>query len=462
MRVVLFKSLVDARRVRILHKAAEIKGPIVYWMERDQRVQENWALLYAQQLAKQYEQSLVVVFCLSQKQPARTLRQFDFMMQGLQEVQASLHDLHIPFYLVVGDVDQELITFAKKHKVGAVVTDFNPLRYKKKLIESLVKKMPCSLYEVDAHNIIPCWVASQKKEFGAYTLRPKLYKLLSSFLVSFPRVQKQVIAWNEKVNEIAWDKLLQKVDCDRTVEPVAWVRPGEKQAHKMLRSFLQQKLTMYDQKRNDPTADAQSNLSPYLHFGQISAQTVALAVQDDDYSYSSESKKAFLEELIVRKELTDNYCYYEPAYDTIQGFPAWAQTSLQEHGDDDREYVYTLHQFEQAKTHEGLWNAAQLEMVKTGKMHGYMRMYWAKKILEWSKTVQEALKIALYLNDKYSLDGQDPNGYVGVAWAIGGLHDRAWFERAVYGKVRYMNYNGCKSKFDVKKYMQNNHNLSEK
>ena len=167
-----------------------------------------------------------------------------------------------------------------------------------------------------------------------------------------------------------------------------------------------------------------------------------------------EDKDAFLEEMIIRRELSDNFCEYEPEYDQFEGFHAWSQKTLNEHRNDEREYIYPLGQFEAAETHDDLWNAAQNEMKITGKMHGYMRMYWAKKILEWTPSPEIAQQIAIDLNDKYELDGRDPNGYTGIAWSIGGIHDRAWFERPIFGKIRYMNYNGCKSKFDVMKYIE--------
>ena len=218
---------------------------------------------------------------------------------------------------------------------------------------------------------------------------------------------------------------------------------------KQLGHFLEHKLVGYERDRNDPNIDGQSGLSPYLHFGQISAQRVALEVLK-----GMKDAGAFLEELIVRKELSDNYCYYNQHYDDMQGFPAWAIKSLAEHEKDRREYLYTQQELEKARTHDDLWNAAQNEMLQTGKMHGYMRMYWAKKILEWTESPAAALRAAIYLNDRYELDGRDANGYAGIAWSLGGLHDRAWKERAIFGKVRYMSYKGAKSKFDVQSYIK--------
>ena len=229
---------------------------------------------------------------------------------------------------------------------------------------------------------------------------------------------------------------------------LSWIEPGESGASKTLRNFLETKLSRYDTDRNDPNRDGQSNLSPYLHFGQIGASRVALEVMQ-----SMQDAGAFLEELIVRRELSDNFCYYNQNYDNVQGFPDWARSTLEEHARDRREYLYKLEELERGKTHDDLWNAAQLEMVQRGKMHGYMRMYWAKKILEWTESPAEALRAVIYLNDRYELDGRDPNGYVGAAWSLGGVHDRAWKERAIYGKVRYMSYNGSKRKFDVQAYI---------
>jgi deoxyribodipyrimidine photo-lyase len=227
--------------------------------------------------------------------------------------------------------------------------------------------------------------------------------------------------------------------------------PGSSAAHRQLQVFLSKRLAGYNELRNNPTEPGQSGLSPYLHFGQLSAQRVALEAQRYDGDIASQ--EAFLEELIVRRELSDNFCYYNEKYDSFEGFPSWAQKTLNEHRRDPRPHVYDRDALEAGDTHDELWNAAQQEMVAAGKMHGYMRMYWAKKILEWAPTPEEALANAIYLNDRYELDGHDPNGYAGVAWSIGGVHDRAWPEREIFGKIRYMSYGGCKRKFPVDDYV---------
>eukprot|EP01098_Paradermamoeba_levis_P003367 TRINITY_DN1546_c0_g1_i4.p1 TRINITY_DN1546_c0_g1~~TRINITY_DN1546_c0_g1_i4.p1 ORF type:complete len:271 (-),score=59.93 TRINITY_DN1546_c0_g1_i4:6-818(-) len=239
---------------------------------------------------------------------------------------------------------------------------------------------------------------------------------------------------------------------DRTVGVLNEWKGGEEEAMKRLKTFCDQRLKIYSDSRNDPTSKSLSDLSPYLHFGQIASQRAILEAQKLK-KISASSVESFVEEIMVRKELADNFCFYNPNYDNLNGANDWAKKTLDDHRKDKREFVYTLKQFELGVTHDDLWNACQLQMVREGKMFGFLRMYWAKKILEWTPDPETALKVAIYLNDKYELDGRDPNGYVGCAWAIMGTHDQGWAERSVFGKIRYMNYQGCKRKFDVEKYV---------
>jgi deoxyribodipyrimidine photo-lyase len=274
---------------------------------------------------------------------------------------------------------------------------------------------------------------------------------LPEYLDPFPRIKRHPGQWPGQADLTGWEDVVAELKVDRTVPEVDWIQPGERAARKALSRFVRRKLAHYDEDRNDPNTGGQSDLSPYLHFGQIAAQRVALAVKESEAPESQ--KEAFLEELIVRRELSDNYCYYNEGYDSFDSFPEWARATLEKHSKDRREYLYDIGTLERGKTHDELWNAAQREMVRRGKMHGYMRMYWAKKILEWTSGPGAALKSAMYLNDRFELDGRDPNGYTGVAWSIGGVHDRPWPERPVFGKIRYMSYGGCKSKFDIAQYI---------
>jgi deoxyribodipyrimidine photo-lyase len=438
-------------RIRILKEGKRGQGPVIYWMSRDQRSCDNWALLYAQEMALRFKAPLGVVFCLVPEFLEACIRQYGFMLKGIQETEGYLKDKQILFSLLKGLPFKTIPEFAHQHRISTLVTDFDPLRIKTEWKRKVAKQIDVPFFEVDAHNIIPCWHASPKQEFAAYTFRPKVKRMLYEFLEPFPTLKKHPIPWKTKNLITDWEDARKSLKVDRKVAEIEWIKPGEKEGKMTLKNFIKTRLSDYDKDRNDPNRDAQSDLSPYLHFGQISAQRVALEVLKD--SKEDQNRDAFLEELIVRRELADNYCFYNPDYDKFQGFPDWAKKTLHEHRKDKREYNYPNEQFEEGKTQDALWNAAQIQMVKTGKMHGYMRMYWAKKILEWTESPEQAQKIAIDLNDKYELDGRDPNGYTGIAWSIGGVHDRAWFKRPIFGKIRFMSAKGASSKFDVKAYI---------
>jgi deoxyribodipyrimidine photo-lyase len=445
------RNEVKKERVRMLNDKDRGKGPVIYWMSRDQRAADNWALLFAQELALEQKVPLEVIFCLVPVFLQATIRPYDFMLRGLEETEKNLADKNISFFLLKGSPGKKIPEYVRKSHAGALVTDFDPLKIKRKWRGEILPQLSISFYEVDGHNLIPCWAASPKQEFAAYTFRPKVKKRLQDFMDPFPSLKKHPFTRKIEIKLTDWVDARKSLMADTSVPAVDWIEPGEKAAHRMLRYFMRHKLTAYNTQRNDPNCDVSSNFSPYLHFGQISAQRIAQDVRNA--SAPTDAREAFLEELIVRRELADNYCFYNKNYDNFRGFPDWAKKTLAEHRRDKREYEYMPMQFEKGLTHDELWNAAQMEMVKTGKMHGYMRMYWAKKILEWTKSPEEAQKIAIALNDKYEIDGRDPNGYTGIAWSIGGVHDRAWFSRPVFGKVRYMSFRGARSKFDVKAYI---------
>ncbi|HQJ78948.1 MAG TPA: deoxyribodipyrimidine photo-lyase [Methanothrix sp.] len=440
-------SMVDPKRARILSEHPFQAGPVVYWMSRDQRVNDNWALLYAQELATRRAAPLAAVFCLAPRFLESGSRQYNFMLAGLKEVEQSLSRLGIAFRLLYGDPGVEITQFLEDCGAGALVSDFSPLRISRGWKNAVAAQITIPFHEVDAHNVIPCWHASVKQEWAAYTFRPKVHRLLGEFLIDFPPLKRQKIRWPGEM-ENDWKRAEASIEAE-SVADANWLVPGEAAARAVLDEFLSRKLSGYDEYRNDPTKDGQSNLSPYLHLGQISAQRAALQALSGPTDAS-----AFLEELVVRRELADNFCCYNPEYDSVNSFPDWAKETLRVHQNDRREYIYSLKELERAETHDDLWNASQKEMLCRGKMHGYLRMYWAKKILEWSESTADALHAAIYLNDRYELDGRDPNGFTGIAWSIGGLHDRAWKEREVFGKVRYMSYNGLRSKFNVPAYIK--------
>lgn len=442
--------LVDARRVRAVDRGTRGSGPVVCWMSRDQRVDDNWALLFAREMALERAVPLVVVFCLFTPFLGAGLRQYGFLLRGLAEVERSLRERGIPFALLRGDPRNRIPAFVEAHRCGAVVTDFSPLRIRTAQVADVAAALEVPLYEVDAHNVVPARYVTDKREYAARTIRPKLWRTAPAFLTDFPELEEMdgpIDRWPP----VDWDQVWAGLDVRGDIPEATSIVPGEAAALRCLEGFLAERLARYPEERNDPARDALSGLSPYLHFGQIAPQRAALAVQAADAP--QEAKDAFLEESIVRRELAENFCLHAEDYDHMSAFPDWARTTLAEHAEDPRPALYSLEEMERAATHDEAWNAAQKEMVRTGKMHGYMRMYWGKKILEWSESPQEAYQIAIFLNNTYELDGRNPNGYAGVAWCFGN-HDQGWKERPVYGKVRYMNANGLKRKFDAEGYVE--------
>ena len=455
-------KLVNRKRVRKL-KAGDVgPGPVVYWCSRDQRAADNWALIHACESAAATGAPVVVAFSLVPAFLGAGARQFGFMLRGLREMEAALKSRGIPFALLRGDPSETVPAFAKALDAGLIVVDQSPLRLGREWRDAVADRAPCPTHEVDAHNVVPVWEASPKLEVGARTLRGKLAKLYPEFLVEFPDLPNVSDA---KLSDAAaravdaarvtdWDATIaEAVQAGKAVPEVSWAVPGENAARATLEHFLTRRLRLYEH-RNDPAKpQALSGLSPYLHFGHISGARCALEAKRFSKS-ASKAVEGFFEELVVRRELADNFCWYSPKYDQLEGQKYdWAKDTLRAHASDPRDHVYSLEQFEQAKTHDKLWNAAQLELVHGGKMHGFMRMYWAKKILEWTKTPEQALEFAIHLNDKYSLDGRDPNGYVGCAWSIVGVHDQGWKERPVFGKIRYMALSGCEKKFKIPDYI---------
>ena len=440
-------------RTRHLKNGVFSGNSVLYWMIRDKRVNDNWALLEAQKIALKNNVPLIVCFNYYNKYSQANNRHYQFLFDGLKEVHSSLSKLNIQFHLLQGKSDQAIPKFIDKYTVGHLVVDFSPLRVYKNRLNKVLQKTAIPVSQVDAHNIVPVWQASEKKEFAAYTIRPKIKRLLPDYLTDIPKVTKHPYILDVTQNKINWDNALSSLRLDESVMPLDWINPGEKSAMELLKK-IKSSLVNYNEHRNDPNLDKLSNMSPFFHYGHIAPQRVALEIKNSNLP--PEDKDAYLEEMIIRRELADNFCHYEKNYDQFEGFHAWAQKTLNEHRNDEREFVYSPEEFEYSETHDDLWNAAQDEMKIKGKMHGFMRMYWAKKILEWSPSPEIAQQTAIELNDKYQIDGRDPNGYTGIAWSIGGIHDRAWFERPVFGKIRFMNYNGCKRKFNVQTYIENN------
>jgi len=443
---------VNSHRIKPINRIEFSGKGVCYWMQRDKRVADNWALLHAQDLALKYKVPLYVCFTYLGKFKEANIRQYQFMFEGLKETEKKLRNKGIPFYLLNGNPVSEILKFIQKNKIGSLITDFSPLKVYRNRIRAAAAKVNIQFHQVDAHNIIPIWTASDKQEYAAHTFRRKVLKNIDEYLTEYPDLINHPIQPVNKPKSIDWDDQINNLEVDRSILPINWLKSGEGNALNLLKSFKNKNYLTYADEKNNPNLNGTSNLSPYLHFGQISAQRIALSF----YSHESIESKGFLEQLIVRRELADNFCYYNNLYDSFDGFPNWAKKSLNSHRYDEREYIYSFSELENANIHDELWNAAQRQMATTGKMHTYMRMYWAKKILEWSQTPEIALQNTIDLNDKYELDGRDPNGYTGIAWSIGGVHDRPWFDRPIFGQVRYMSFGGCKSKFNIDSYIASN------
>jgi len=391
----------------------------------------------------------LAAFGLTADFPEANARHYRFMLEGLQQVEKDLAGRGIRLVVRAESPPQCVVKLAKK--ACLVIVDEGHLRVQRQWRAEVAEKITCPLIEVETNVIVPVETAAEKENFSAGTFRPRIRRQLDAYLVPLRHRQVRFPSLGSPFESLDLrdiDKVILRLKVDRSVGPAPGLTGGGEQAKRHLENFISRKLDGYGDRRNDPSLDGTSNLSPYLHFGQISPLQVALKVGQTQ----SPGKDAFLEELIVRRELSFNFVYYNHQYDSYECLPPWVRRTLDFHRRDRRQYVCSLEEFETGKTHDPYWNAAQEEMALTGKMHGYMRMYWGKKILEWSKGPEEGFRIALHLNNKYELDGRDPNGYAGVAWCFG-KHDRAWAERPVFGKVRYMNAAGLKRKFDPDAYV---------
>jgi len=430
---------------------------VVYWMQSSHRTECNMALGYAISWANKLDKPLIVFFGLTHGFKEANLRHYTFMLEGLREVKAQLEEIGVKLAIRHESPELGVVTLSKD--ACLTITDKGYLKMLKRWYSFATANLTCPLVQVEDNVVVPVETASIKEEYSASTLRPKIQKQRKSFLHAPKQHEPKKSSLDLKYDSINLenvDTVVSALHIEKSVGKAMGFQGGSSQAIKRLTDFLKNKLVAFPDLRNDPTVDFTSDLSAYLHFGQISPVKIALKVLTAEAPV--EAKEAYLEELVVRRELAMNYVYFNENYDSFTGLPNWAKLTLNKHKADSREYLYNLEELEQAQTHDPYWNAAENQMRTTGKMHGYMRMYWGKKILEWSKTPQDAFKVALYLNDKYELDGRDPNGFTGVAWCFG-KHDRPWKERPVFGTVRYMNTNGLRRKFDADKYVEKIKNL---
>jgi deoxyribodipyrimidine photo-lyase len=442
--------MIHNERLKMLNDKPLLKKKyVLYWMQQAQRSEYNHALEYAIETANKLDNPLLVCFGLTHDFPEANARHYHFMLEGLKETKRNLKERGIQ--MIVQPGPPRMIAENLARHACAVITDRGYLRIQREWRRYVANRVPCSVMQVETDVVVPVETVSAKEEYSAATIRNKIQRRLKDFLIPIKKTRITNRSVNFTFKQLDIDdigKAIKRLKIDHSVARTSRYTGGTSVAKKLLKDFIRTNLRSFGRERNDPGTDILSLMSPYLHFGQISPLYIALQVRDAQ----SPGTDSYLEELIVRRELSMNFVFYNQQYDSFGGLPKWAQHTLKAHSRDRRPYVYTASQLEQAQTHDPYWNAAQMEMNKHGKMHGYMRMYWGKKIIEWTENPTQAFEIALYLNNKYELDGRDPNGYAGVAWCFG-KHDRPWPERRIFGKVRYMNAAGLKRKFRIEKYV---------
>ena len=448
------KRLSDDARVTV--RRPGIPDPdcncVVYWMQRAQRAFDNPALDIAISLGNELSKPVVVFFAPVPFYPGSNQRHFRFLADGIPDISEGLSQRGVGF-VFRSYPEHNLFIFCEQVRAAIVIGDENPLRETEDWRLRVARGLRIPFWTVDADVIVPSRLL-EREHYAARTIRPRLLELLPTFLTQ-PENPEAHVGWAAppQLRSENWEQdFTRDWTLDRSVATVQGWTGGSKQAMRSLKEFVRSKLASYPDGRNRPESDSTSRLSPYLNFGHLGPHTIALCVKAADAPDTA--KQAYLEQLIVRRELAVNFARFNSSYDSLECLEPWADRSFARHASDRRPVLYSGEQLEHAETHDPLWNAAQKQMALTGWMHNYLRMYWAKKILEWSPSVASAYQRAIYLNDRYELDGRDPNGYAGIAWAIVGKHDRPWFERPVFGQVRYMSLASTGRKFDAKRYIE--------
>lgn len=429
-------------------------GDVLYWMEQSQRAEDNHALEYAVTLANEFHRSLHVVFGLMEDDQDATLRQYRFMLEGLQETHAMLARRGILMTIRFGHpVD---VALEAGRTASVIVCDRGYLRHQEVWRRKVAEEAACKVVQIESDVVVPVEVASRKAETAARTFREKLQRHLAKYLVDLPPQTLHRPSTSSSPRGLQLDDLeavLHELKLDRAVPSVEkFHQGGTSQAKSRFREFIAHRLEGYERARNQPQDPHVSYMSMYLHFGQISPLYLALQVQRAPIVLRGDVA-SFLDELMVHRELSINFCRFTSNYDQYECIPRWANNTLEIHKKDRRQHLYSVEQLEAAETHDPYWNAACRHMLVSGYMHNHMRMYWGKKIVEWSRTPEEAHAATLHIMNRQYLDGRDPNSYSNTAWLFG-LHDRPWGERPIFGKVRYMAASGLERKFDVDLYVK--------
>lgn len=447
-------------RVTQLNESKEnIKGRyVLYWMQMFKRASHNYALNFAIQMANERRLPLVVYEGLKFYYPWASDRIHTFILEGVAEKQAEFSErgIRYMFYLQRNERDPRNTVANLAREAALLVTDDYPCFIIPEHNQRIVQlKLP--VYAVDANGMVPL-SALPKEEYAAYTIRPKINRLLPdlprTIVTPHLDVQKPTLDVECPETIVSADKipaLVSECDIDHTVKPSNLYHGGTAAGRKRLQHFVRNILPHYDKTRNDPSVDGVSRLSPYLHFGFLSIQEIVAAVEKAKAPKAS--KDAFLEEAIVRRELSFNFTQHNPHYDSLKSLPVWALKTMRDHADDPRPELLDAEKIEAADTYDELWNAAQRELITTGHIHNYVRMLWGKRVIEWQRSYEMAFELLVHLNNKYALDGRDPNSYAGILWCFG-KHDRPWFEREIFGTIRYMTSRSMAKKFNARRYIE--------
>lgn len=425
---------------------------VLYWMQAAVRSTANHALEFAIERANEGGIPVLVVFVVDPDYPESSLRHHRFLVEGLASVAPRLAERRVGFRVEMGDPPEVVAGLAAS--AAELVTDRGYLRIHRRWRRDVTERVSIPVYEVESNLVVPVEVASGKQEYAARTLRPRIHRHLEDFLLEPHEIDAEhdgrELDGGLDLGDL--DHVLERLDVDSSVPPSSRFTGGEEAALERLDRFLEDLVDGYDEARGEPGVAGTSELSPYLHFGHLSPITVVAKARQATGGNGTDYD-TLVEELVVRRELSHNYTWYQPDYDSFRALPDWARETLDDHRNDPRQQVYSREQLEAAETHDPYWNAAMIEMRDTGYMHNYMRMYWGKQIILWSETPEEAFETALTLNNRYFLDGRDPNSYAGVGWCFG-LHDRGWPEREVIGKVRTMTSGGLERKKDMDAYLR--------
>ena len=453
------KAKIHQDRIKLLKDPEIVKGKyVMYWMQQSQRVEWNHALEFAIDQANQLDLPLIVVFGLIDDYPEANLRHYTFMLQGLRYTEKALKERKIK--LIVSKGHPVDVALKLSRDAAMVVCDLGYLRHQKEWRQYFKQRADKKIYQVESDVVVPVETVSGKAEYAARTIRPKLHKSFKKYLDDPGQLKIKNSSLDLRIKGLNLsnpEQIARSLKLDQQVTPSSFFTGGTDQAKQRLKNFFSNHLHNYAEARNRPELNHISHMSMYLHFGQVAPTYI---VNEIMRKKNGENADAYIEELMVRRELSMNYVHYTKDYDTYQSKPEWARKSLEKHRNDERPHQYTRKQLENAETHDEYWNASMKEMKHTGFMHGYMRMYWGKKIIEWSNTPEYAFKTVLYLNNKYFIDGRDANSFTNVSWLFG-QHDRGWPEREVFGKVRSMKASGLKRKFKPEKYVEKVEKLIE-